>query len=242
MSTENPHRETRKDNHHPYEIKLDTPFKPFETARKFYYPQKGKQPFLIPEKYTHTLLLRRGVLLYGIRGYVDIISENPDAPAEILVRNILLEKPLGDADFKEIYRGRNNITYVKQPYILRLGFPLGTPNEDAKLLNSYVDVTLGKEQYVLAWNTNISRVRRAIRRLENGEEIIVVEKNLFNLKNTDTEKDIEGEDNDHHRLTFVWLPDDLKKLRAISLTFHQLYDKGDQKQPTEPIIPERVVA
>lgn len=66
MSTENPRRETRKDNH-PYEIKLDIPFKPFERARRFYYPQKGEQPFLIPEKHTHALLLRREVLFYSIK-------------------------------------------------------------------------------------------------------------------------------------------------------------------------------
>lgn len=242
MSAENPRKETRKDNH-PYEIKLDTPFKPFETARKFYYPQKGEQPFLISEKYTHTLLLRREVLLYGLKGYIDIISENLDAPAEILARNLPLEKPLGDADFKQIYRGNNNITNIKEPYILRLGFLLHTPNEYAKLLNSYADVELGKEQYVLAWNTDISRVSRTIQRLEAGGKVIVVEKNLFNQKNTNTDMEESGErDINFHRVTFVWLPDDLKKLKTISLTFRQIYDKGDQKQPAEPIIPDRVTA
>lgn len=88
MSTENPRRETRKDNH-PYEIRLDIPFKPFERARRFYYPQKGEQPFLIPEKHTHALLLRREVLFYSIKGYIDIVSENPDTPAKILARTFL---------------------------------------------------------------------------------------------------------------------------------------------------------
>lgn len=235
------HRESRKDDQ-AYEIKLDTPFKPYEEARKFFWPRKGKQPFLIPERHTYVLALRRKVSIYGIEGYIDVISEDPDAPAEILVGSFPLSKPLGDTAFVMDYRGRDNITYREQPYILRFGFPLRTPAEYSKLLNSYVDAEMGKNKYMLAWNLSIPTATRNMKRLEDGEEVIVVEKNLFDLKVPEEGKNEgkEEDDKDFKRTTFVWFPDELKKLRTITLTFHQIFDQDDnQEQHIEPIIPER---
>lgn len=233
------HRESRKDDQ-AYEIKLDTPFKPYEEARRFFWPRKGKQPFLIPERHTHVLALRRKVSIYDIEGYIDVISEDPDALAEILVGSFPLSKPLGDTAFVMDYRGRDNVTYREQPYILRFGFPLRTPAEYSKLLNSYVDVEMGKNKYMLAWNLSKPTVTRNMKKIENGEDVIVVEKNLLDLEVVEEEKDEDDEDRDFERATFVWLPKNLKKLRTVTLTFHQLFDRdNDQEQPIEPVIPGR---
>lgn len=233
------HSEPGKDKKS-YEIKLDAPFKPYEGVRRLFWPRKGEQPFVIPESYNHVLALRRKVLLYDIEGYIDIVSEDPNAVTEIPLGGFPLSKPLGDTAFIIDYRGRDNTTYREQPYILRFGFPLRTPAEYSKLLNSYVDVEMGKNKYVLAWNLSRPTVTRNMKRLENGEEVIIVEKNLLDLEVVEEEKEEGDEDRGFERATFVWLPENLKQLRTITLTFHQLFDRDDdQEQPIEPIIPER---
>lgn len=233
------HRESGKDSQ-VYKIRLDTPFKPYEGVRRPFWPRKGEQPFVIPERYNYVLALRRKVLLYDTEGYIDIISEDPNAFAEILAGSFPLSKPLGETAFVLDYRGRDNITYREQPYILRFGFPLHTPAEYSKLLNSYVDVEMGKNKYMLTWNLNKATVARNLKKIENGEEIIVVEKNLLDLEVVKEEKEEGDEDIDSERTTFVWLPENLRKLRGITLTFHRLFDRDDdQDQPIEPIMPER---
>lgn len=248
MSAEALRGEPRKDNNQPYEIRLDVPFKPYEKVRQNYWPKKGENAAIYYERYTHTLLLRRPVSLYGILGHIDIISENPEAPAEILVGSFRVEKPLGTADFKElISRGPDgnglSIEYTMKPYILRFGFLLHTPAEYAKLLNTYADVDLGKEHYMAAWNLSVPRVARRTQRLEEGKDLALTEKNLFNLKNAEKadgdgpEKGSSGED--FGRVTFVWLPEDRKQLKTINLTFHRFFDEGEEEQPVEPTLPDR---
>ena len=64
----------------------------------------------------------------------------------------------------------------------------------------------------------------------------------FNLKNAeDVEHDGPegGSNEDFGRVTFVWLPEDLKKLRTIKLTFHRFFGEDDEEQLVDPIAPNR---
>jgi len=229
----------------PLIVPMDIPIKPYKGVRRAYWPKKNESVISIPERYSHTLLLRRRISLHSIEGCVDVISENPDAMAEILVNNgrFQLEKPFGEVAFKGIFREGNTLQDMELeevPYIMRLGFPLRNPSEYAKLLNTYVDVKLGKEKYMAAWNLSIPAVARRMQALEEGNPLVVKEKNLFNLKGVG-EIEIEGsgtENTDFGRITFVWLAADVKKFRGIELIFHQFYD-GDNEEPQEPILPER---
>ncbi|OGE36847.1 hypothetical protein A3B45_01570 [Candidatus Daviesbacteria bacterium RIFCSPLOWO2_01_FULL_39_12] len=243
MSIEAPSGEPRKDNNQPYEIRLDVPFRPYERVRQNYWPKRGKNAAIYYERYDHTLLLRRSVSLYGILGHIDIISDDPMRSwIEALMKNLPLEKPFGESYFRMIYRGRDDITYTEQTYILRFGFLLRTPADYAKLLNTYVNVEMGKERYMATWNLSIPRVARRMQRLETGEDLALAEKNLFNLKNAeDVEHDGPegGSNEDFGRVTFVWLPEDLKKLRTIKLTFHRFFGEDDEEQLVDPIAPNR---
>ncbi|MDD5147336.1 MAG: hypothetical protein PHV63_02190 [Candidatus Daviesbacteria bacterium] len=241
MSVEIPRGEPRKDDQ-PSEIKLDVRFKPYKRVRNFYWPKKGEDPAIVDERYDHTLLLRRKVSLYGILGWIDIVSDDPESWVESLIRGLPIEKPFGETHFEEIYRGRDNIKYTKKPYILRFAFHLHNPAEYAKLLNTYADVNLGQERYMAAWNLSVPRVQRIMQCLEDGKEVILPEKNLINLKTengNDGDIDGDGRNEDFGRASFVWLPEDLKKLRTIQLTFHRFFDKDDEEPPTEPPIPDR---
>ncbi|MEK7617082.1 MAG: hypothetical protein AAB414_03430 [Patescibacteria group bacterium] len=226
-------------------VPMDVPIKPFARMRRAYWPKKGENVMDIPERYSHTLLLRRRISLHSIEGRVDIISENPEAMAQMLVNNgrFQVEKPFGDVIFKGVFREGNtfqDMEYDEIPYILRFGFPLRSPSEYARLLNTYVDVKLNKEKYMAAWNLSAPAVARRMQSLEEGNPVIVREKNLFNLKDigeVEIESDAEG-NADFGRITFVWLAADAKKFRGIELTFHQFFD-GDYEEPTIPILPER---
>lgn len=246
MSVEAPRGEPKKESQL-FEIKLGIPFRPYERVRNFYWPKKGENPAIVYERYDYTLLLRRKVTLYGIHGWIDIISEDPVAKAKILVGNFQIEKPLGPAHFEEIYSRHPSDTdlsveYSKKPYILRFGFHVHNPAEFAKLLNTYAGVNLGRERYMAAWNLSVPRVQKIMKRLEDGEDVMLPEKNLINLKTgneNDSDIDGDGRNEDFGRVSFVWLPEDLKKLRTIQLTFHRFFDEDDEKQPTEPTIPDR---
>lgn len=225
-------------------VPMDVPIKPFARMRRAYWPKKGENGMDIPERYSHTLLLRRRVSLHNIEGCVDIISENPEAMAQMLVNNgrFQVEKPFGEVAFIGIFREGNTLQDMELeevPYILRFGFPLRNPSEYAKLLNTYVDVKLDKEKYMAAWNLSTPAVARRMQALEEGNPIVVKEKNLFNLKDVgDVEIDDAVGDTDFGRITFVWLAAYAKKFRGIELTFHQFFD-GDYEEPTMPIFPER---
>lgn len=243
MSPENLRNEHKKDDK-PYEVILGVPFKPFEKARRFFWPKKGEKPFPIPESYDYELLLRRKISLFGIEGYIDVISEDPEAPVEFLVGKgrYPLAKPLGDTEFRMIYGGPNDIEYTNKPNILRFAFSLSTPADYSKLLSSYADVQLGEEQYILFWNVSRPSVKRNMQKLESGEKITVVQKNLFNSKLIDGNLDEEvsgDEKTDCDRITFVWLPDKLKLLQTIALNFHLMDGGDDRDQPVDPISSER---
>ncbi len=244
MSVEAPRGEPRKDNTQPYFIRLDVPFRPYERVRQNYWPKKGENPALYYERYDHTLLLRRPISLYGILGHIDIISDDPwRSWIEATTKSLPVEKPFGETHFEFIYRGREDITYTEQPHILRFGFLLRTPADYAKLLDTYVDVEMGKEKYMAAWNLSIPRVARRMQRLEEGGELALTEKNLFNLKTVEGVKPPEdtedGHKEDFGRVTFVWLLADRKKLRTIKLTFHRFFDEGDEEPQPESLLPDR---
>lgn len=236
MSVENPRWESRKDGQ-AYEIGLDITFKPFEKASKPYWPKRGAETFIIPESYSYTLLLRKKVSLLKIEGYIDIINEDPKNQFTPVAENYPLDQPLGLAYFRMIYGGKDDIEYTQYPYILRFAFLLNTPAEYSKLLNSFIDVKLGEEEYLLAWNISRPAVKRRMLKLESGEKTLVTQKNLFKLQEGDVE-DIDIEDKKFGRVTFVWLPDELKALRTISLTFRQFDDGNDHSEPSTPVIPD----
>lgn len=229
----------------PFIVPMDVPFKPYTRVRRAYQPKKSEHYVKIPERYTHTLLLRRKISLHNIAGFVDVISEDPNSIAQMMANNghFNTEKPFDEVSFVGTMREEDgtlrNLDWEEEPYILRFGFPLHNPAEYARLLNTYVDVRLGKERYMAAWNLSTPAVARRMQRLEEDNEIIVKEKNLFNLNaevlealDTGFEGDI-----DFSRITFIWLAPDAKKLRAIELTFHQFFD--DDEQPAIPIFPEK---
>lgn len=245
MPAENPKRESSEEDT-PYEIKLGVPFKPFETTCCFCRSGEGNKPFLVPEAYDHILVLRRQISFYGITGVIDVITEDPGCLLDLLTIGINgTEKPLGETHFESTYYGPGREEFTERPCILRFSFLVKNPSEYSKLLVSYADVKLGKDLYLLTWNQNRPSVKSNMQFLEeSGNPLLVVEKNLFNDKNTSedpiTEDDKNGfETKDFGRDTFIWLPKKLESLQTIELAFNQ-FDGGDGKeQPTEPIEPEK---
>lgn len=240
MSPENIESKYSK-NEGSFEIKFGVPFKPFERVRKPYWPKKGEDPGIVPERYEHTLLLRKKVLFLGIEGYIDLISENPKNQFASLVKKYPLEQPLGLAYFKMIYhRSKDNVEYTQHPFILRFAFIPKNPAQYTKLLNSYVDVNLNKEEYLLVWNLSKPSVQERMQMLETGEKVVIVEKNLFNTKVLENSKPEERSENKRiGRVTFVWLPDEFKQLRTIKLTFDQFDNGDDLNEPSNPISPNK---
>ncbi len=224
----------------PHEITMGVAFKPFENATRFCIPGEGDNP-LIPEAYTYTLALRREVRLSQIPGVIDVITDDPNAAvASILTRQGGgVEKLLGEAYFESIYSGKGKERFTERPTILRFAFLIHSPKDYAKLLNTYAEVKLGEEQYLLVWNQSRPTVKKELQALEGGSELLVVEKNLFNVKEDSEEIPTDGyEELEFGRVTFVWLPHKLEPLRTIEITYHQV-DGGDgDSQPNKPPEPE----
>jgi|SRR3989338_646794 len=227
------------------EIPMDVPIKPYLGMRRWFWPKHGEKPNQIPEGYNYTLLLRRRVSLHGIEGFIDVIGEDPNSLAQMVVNNghYDVEKPFGEVAFRMIWGAETetlrDADLDEQPFILRFGFPVRNPAEYAKLLNTYVDVKLERERYMAAWNLSLPAVARRMKRLEEGNPIRLKEKNLFNLK--DVEPAAEGDginEEDFGRITFVWLTPEIRKLRGIEMTFHQFYD-NDGEEPDIPPSPEK---
>ena len=178
MTAENPRGEPSKDNQ-PHEIMLGVPFRPYEKTKGFLRPGQGGYPFSVPESYDHIILLRKEVSFLGLKGCIDVISEDQDQEWGPLFSRYPSSQPLGVAAFIIDYYGANDQRIREQPFILRFSFALSNPAEYAKLLNTYADVECGKKNYNLFWNFNEMGVRRNMAQLEAGEKAIVVEKNLF---------------------------------------------------------------
>jgi len=218
----------------PYDVSVGIPFKPFEKAEGFIKPD-GEQPVPIPEEYDYIVLLQRKILYLGVEGYIDVISEDIETMGEIPVGGHSLEKPFGDVAFV-LTISQSDTTAREIPYILRFSFIARSPSDYTKLLNSFVDINIGDCEYTLVWNINRPFVKENLKHLESGEEILVVEKNMFNRKKSEEGGDVgeaeleEFENKMYERIGFVWLPDDLDKLRTIELVFNQFED-GDDKEP-----------
>lgn len=216
----------------PYDVSVGIPFKPFEKVEGFIKPD-GKQPVPIPEEYDYIVLLQRKISYLGVEGYIDIISEDIEMMGEILVGGHSLEKPFGDVAFV-LTISQSDTTAREIPYILRFNFIVRSPGDYTKLLNSFVDINIGDCGYTLVWNINRPCVKENLKHLESREEILVVEKNMFNRKKSDEDKDVgeaeleKFENKMYGRISFVWLPDDLDKLRTIELVFNQFDDGDDQ--------------
>lgn len=240
MTVENPQGNPGEDiQQRPHEVQLAVPFRPFEMATRFTQHKDNNlqlPQFLIPESYKYTLLLRREIRYEGIQGVVDVISEDPKGP------HWPLEKPLGSIAFYYVGTIKDGFALEEKPFILRLAFAPHTPAEYTKLLHSYVRVKLRHEKYALYWNWNRPGVKRNMQKLEAGEEVVVTQKDLFNVKEIgepDGEVDMEAfENTEVGRLTFVWMPKKLIRFKTIQLTFHKISDGDDYNRlikPTPPV-------
>ena len=235
-----PERRERRSNEQ-YPIQLGIPFKPYERMRSLYWPKNGEDPLKVPERYEHILALRKQVSLYGMDGAIDVVSENPrewSRAIASMAEGIGVEQPMGLAYFHMIIGPeQDDIEFSEVPFILRFTFLAKTPAQYAKLLNSYADVELGKEKYLAAWNVHRPSIDERMKKLESGEQAMVVEKNLFNLKKYEKAEEegmimTDEEPTKRRRLTYVWLPvpDDLSQYRAIRITFNQFDDDGDNQE------------
>lgn len=235
MSAENPENAIHG-GQKPYEIQLGVKFSPFKGVRVVSHVPESEKLVPIPEEYyPYKLTLRKPVLLYGIKGFIDVITDDPFAVFAIMQHNYI-EKPLGETHFESIYRGCDNQEFLQEPRILRFSFYLRDPKDYVNLLNTYADVRIGKKDYVLAWNYSRPRARRVLQLLNEGEKGWLVEKNLFNAMPKDATGeigDIENEEvpskEDLGRITCVWLPPEVKLLRTPESIFHRL-DHGDGQQ------------
>lgn len=199
------------------EIQLGVSFRPYRNMRRFRVLGEGRKPFLVPESYDHVLALRKRVSLYGIPGVIDVVSEDPMAPLLSMISKARryrgVETPLGPTSFETIYRGRDKgHEFITRPYILRFSFLLRNPNEYSKLLVSYADIKIGEEEYVFLWNQDRPDVKRKMQKLERGQELLIVEKNLFKAKDQEgTEEVLDYEKEELGRVSFVWLPKGFRK-------------------------------
>ncbi|MBI2599435.1 hypothetical protein HYW43_00760 [Candidatus Daviesbacteria bacterium] len=235
------------------EVRFDIAYRPFKGVRDFFHAPKGQKVPWITEDYEYGLALRKGISLDGLNGFIDVITDEPTSWMQSLVgKNCKpVEKPLGETNFESVYRGNGQEEFTEEPCILRFAFLMYNPGQYAKLLETFTDVELGKEKYILVWNQNRPLVKRCMRYLEEGgKELYIVEKNLFNYKEIEeAEEDLDGpltkeeieefEKMDVGRVTFVWLPLDLAKLRTIKVTFRRLNNGGDMDQPEVPNDPAK---
>lgn len=229
----------------PYDIQLGVRFKPFKGVRDIYQVPRGQKLVEIPEDYTYKLTLRKPIMLYGIRGFIDVITDNPFAMFAVMPHNPI-EMPLGQTYFESIYKGPNNQEFLQEPRILRVSFYPRGPKDYVNLLNTYADVKIGKEDYVLAWNYSRPRARRILQLLQEGERGWLVEKNLFHAIPKDAIGgigDIENEEvpsaEDLGRITCVWLPSQLKKLRIPEFVFYRIDHGDDQSADSIRPTPEK---
>lgn len=239
MTKEIPDRDSGELIQQPHEVALAVSFKPYEMATQFTQSKDRNfqllSQFLIPESYKHTLLLRRELQYEGIQGVVDVISEDPKGP------HWPIEKPFGGVAFCYMGTLKDGSVLEEKPFILRFAFLPRTPAEYTKLLNSYVRVKLRKEEYELYWNWNRPGVRRNMQKLESGEEVVVTQKDLFNVKEIPESEDVDMEafeNTEVGRLTFVWMPKKLIRFKTIQLIFHKFAgdDYPDELiEPTPPI-------
>ena len=246
MSAENPQGE-RIGGSEPYEISVGVPFKPFKKAKDFIKPKVEEKPFSVPEPYDYILLLQQKVSYLGVEGYIDVISEDIEAMGEVLIGDHSLEKPFDDVGFV-LTISESDVKAREIPYILRFSFLLRSPANYVKLLNSFVDINMGEGEYVLVWNINRPCVKENLQHLESGKDVLVIEKNLFNRHEPTAKEEVEEGDLEeferkvYGRVGFVWLRDDLDKLKTIELVFNQFDDGDNRAFQVEPNPPDAIKA
>lgn len=224
-----------------HEILLDTSFKPFERMRWFFWPKKGETPFVVPDDYDYVLTLRKKVRFRGMEGYIDIIQEDPfQSMAIALLGRGSIETPMGDVTNRLTLSRKGNSGVIDEaPQIIRVSFLTKNPSDYSKLLQTYVDVKCGQEIYLMTWNIDRPCVKKRIKFLEEGNELLVTEKNLFNKNSLDKELETDSEpgdieDQEIGQVGIVWLQRDLKKLKTIEFTFRRLDSDGDTEMTIDP--------
>ncbi len=238
-------------NPKPHEIQRGVSFKPYKGARRFYQTPKGKSPLIIPENYDHGLVLRKWVTLDGMDGLIDVITDQQFAwVGSLLKGGFPLEKPLGETAFIVDMLSDREEVYKEEPAILRVSFHPKTPSNYTKLLNTEAEVKLGAERYMMIWNFSRATARENMQCIEQGHNIWVIEKNLFNIKEAEA---VEVEDYDLEeleklrneeigRITFVWLPINLRLLRTIDFRFNSA-EHDSESYPVESLPSgERILA
>lgn len=233
----------------PFEIQRGTSFRPYKGVRRFYQTPKGKSPLIIPENYDHGLALRKWVTLDQMDGLIDVITDQQFAWVGSLMKGgYPLEKPLGEVSFISDMHSDRRVVNREEPAILRVSFHPKTPSDYAKLLNTEAEVKLGPERYMMIWNLSRATARKNMQCIEEGHDIWVIEKNLFNIKkasaieleNCALEELEKLRNEEMERVTFIWLPINLRLLRTIDFRFNSIeHDTGDSIEPSPSI--ERVL-
>lgn len=230
--------------------------RPFENDTDFYeYTDEDLAlPNFIPETYRHAIILRRKVSFLGLNGLIDVITEDPLATFRSIRPGMIHEQPM-DAISSFMFtmsRKTNQLSVDEEPCILRFSFKLRTPSDYSKLLNTHLEAQLEKERYRLFWALQQKKQKRIFKRLEIGrKEIKVTEKNLFNVKMKEFELAGEAVDDeeielpklpneDIGRVSFIWLPMDLNRLKTIAITYYEDGKDGDEEQLPDPIEPEAI--
>jgi len=247
-----------------HDIQLGARFNPFEIARVFYEAPEGGETFIVSERYDHLLYLRRPVSLHGIDGRIDIISEEPLPVLSMWAVQAAgymsyIDHPFGRIEKVTKFRD-GKFDMNKNQAILRFSFLVKTPSEYAKLLRTYGTVTLGEEDFLLNFAVNQKFVQKGLKRLEQGKQLLAVEKNLFSERQIEeiTEKyGLESEEGEGEgslliasppkkrrrecpsRIAFVDLPVDLETFRSIAIVFQSFDGFGEAEYPTQPIQPNR---
>ncbi len=214
------------------EIEVGKSFRPFLRMRNLHQDKEGD--LQVPESYDHGIVFRRNVSLFGIPGCIDTITEDPLGFWDLTYVKNPPDRPLGQVYFAmTMRRSDGQITYNREPFILRSAFLVDNPGQYSKLLNSYAEVVLGKERYLHPWNINRPTVKRNMEKLEAGEQVLVVQKNLLPAKQDDLVEapSVDLENMVFDRLNFVWLSNDVRPLRRkISFTYWQI-EHGEDQEP-----------
>lgn len=236
-------------------IKLGVGFKPYEHAQEFNQPSESSANFPVPETYAHYTYLRRSVSIYGMDGSIDVIGEEP--LKTIRKWTILASKyryfedhPFGAVPHRAVFR-QGQFQPNETEALLRFCFLAKRPSDYVKLLRTYGVVELGTDKFLLTFSLDHRSIKRRFEILEQDNEVLVPEKNLFNMKTIDDiekstpEGDIElGSPRDEEipeRITFVTLPVVLDPLRTINIVFHGFDHWGKSDYPTQPIQPNRKI-
>lgn len=243
-----------------HDIQLGVSFKPFEAVQTFNNTPQNQDDFPIPESYDHFLYVRKPVSFHGIDGRIDVISEVPVPIIKMWAVQAegymcYVDHPFGPIEKITHYQdGKFEDNKVQS--ILRFSFQVNNPREYAKLLRTYGLVTLNCEEFLLTFAANQDAVKKGFKKLEKGNSLQVVEKNLFSMKRIEelAKRDSLEDDEEEgplpkhapkkrgkcpDRIAFVDIPVDLDTFGKIDMVFLGFDGYSESEFPVEPLTPSR---